>query len=313
MDYSPLNKVIKQDAYSFPNIAEIYKRLSESGIFSKIDLKAAYHQIPVEFWSIQFTAFICEFGLYEYLSMPMGIKTAPAWFQRFMEATFADFIQAKVIEVYLDDTIVHTLNVYQHSNILEKVFERIKERNIKISYEKSQLVQTEITFLGNTVTNGEIKPKQDRGKCIASRERPSTLKGLQAWLEAANYLRKYIPNFAQITQFVYIVDQKKVPKNLRKKNGAPIDEKIKITWNEEALESFKKLQDILCSDLILALSDFTKEMIITTDASELGYEGHLEQNFKKNAIDANEIRPIEYFSRNYTPTQRKYSTTEKEM
>ena len=90
-------------------------------------------------------------------------------------------------------------------------------------------------------------------------------------------------------------------------------EKIKITWNEEALESFKKLQDILCSDLILALPDFTKEMIITTDASELGYGGHLEQNFKKNAIDADEIRPIEYFSRNYTTTQRKYSTTEKEM
>ena len=34
VDYSPLNKFIKQDAYPFPNIAEIYKRLSESGIFS---------------------------------------------------------------------------------------------------------------------------------------------------------------------------------------------------------------------------------------------------------------------------------------
>ena len=136
VDYSPQNKVIKQDAYPFPNIAEIYKRLSESGVFSKIDLKAAYHQIPVEFWSIQFTAFICEFGLYEYVSMPMGIKTAPAWFQRFMEATFADFIKSKVVEVYLDDTIVHTLNMQQRSCVLEKVFERIKERNIKILYEK---------------------------------------------------------------------------------------------------------------------------------------------------------------------------------
>ena len=133
VDYTPLNKVIKQDAYPFPNIAELYKRLSESGIFSKIDLKAAYHQIPVEFWSIQFTAFISEFGLYEYLSMPMGIKTAPAWFQRFMESTFADFICAKNLEVYLDDTIVHTVNIEQHSKILDQVFERIKEKNIKTS------------------------------------------------------------------------------------------------------------------------------------------------------------------------------------
>ena len=202
--------------------------------------------------------------------MPMGIKIAPAGFQRFMEATFADFIKAKVIEVYLDDTIVHSIDVYQHSNILPKKFERIKERNIKISYEKSELVQKEITFLGNTVSHGEIKPKPDRGKCIAARERPSTLKGLQAWLGAANYLRKYIPNFAQITQPLYnLVDQKKVPKNLRKKNGAPMGEKIKVTWNEEALESFQKLQQILCSNLILALPDFTKEMIITTERTRI--------------------------------------------
>ena len=108
MDYSPLNKVIIQDAYPSPNIAGEYKRLSESGIFSKIDLKADYYQILVEFWSIQITVFICEFGLYEYLSMSMGIKTAPALFQRFMETNFADFIQAKVIELYLDDAIVNT-------------------------------------------------------------------------------------------------------------------------------------------------------------------------------------------------------------
>ena len=54
-------------------------------------------------------------------------------------------------------------------------------------------------------------------------------------------------------------------------------------------------------------------MIITTDASEFGYGGNQEQNFKKNVSEADELRPIEYFSRNYTSTQRKYSTTEDEM
>ena len=109
------------------------------------------------------------------------------------------------------------------------------------------------------------------------------------------------------------MDQKKVPKNLRKKNGAPIGEKIKVKWNEKALESFKKLKEILCSELILALPDFTREMIVTTDASELRYGGHLEQNSKKHTEDPDELRPIEYFSKNYTTTQRKDSTTEKEM
>ena len=47
VDYKPLNKIIKSDNYPIPNIAAIYKKLSKSKIFSKIDLKAAYHQIPI--------------------------------------------------------------------------------------------------------------------------------------------------------------------------------------------------------------------------------------------------------------------------
>ena len=55
-----------------------------------------------------------------------------------MEATFADFICKKTLEVYLDDTIVHTLTVQEHGAVLEQIFERIKEKNIKVSYEKSE-------------------------------------------------------------------------------------------------------------------------------------------------------------------------------
>ena len=66
-------------------------------------------------------------------------------------------------------------------------------------------------------------------------------------------------------------------------------EKIKVTWNEATLESFQKLQQIFSSDFILALPDFTQEMMITTDASELGYGGHSRQNFKKDANESDEI------------------------
>ena len=122
VDYKPLNKIIKGDVYPLPNIAELYKRLADSDVFSKIDLKAAYHQIPMEEESIEYTAFTCEFGLFEYLSMPMGIKNAPAWFQRFMEETFRSFIDRKVLAIYLDDTIVHTNGLQAYKRILNVFF-----------------------------------------------------------------------------------------------------------------------------------------------------------------------------------------------
>jgi hypothetical protein len=168
--------------------------------------------------------------------------------------------------------------------------------------------------LGNVVSKGLLKPKPDRAKCIATKEKPSTLKGLLGWLGAANYLRRYIPNYAQVTQPLYnLVDQKKILKSLRKKNGAPDGRKIALVWTDLAIEHFAKLQQILCSELVLALPDFSKDMNVTTDASELGYGGQLEQNFKIEESDLDDIRPIEYFSKNYTVAQKKYSTTEKEM
>ena len=144
VDLKSLNAVIKGDVYPLPNRAEIYKKLSDSGIFSKIDLKAAYHQIPKEELSIELTAFTCEFGLYEYLSMPMGIKNAPAWFQRFVEETFRDFIERKVLSIYLDDTILHTESLSHHKDELEQIFERISKNFIKCSYNKSSLVAESI-------------------------------------------------------------------------------------------------------------------------------------------------------------------------
>jgi hypothetical protein len=83
-----LNKLIKNDNFPLPNIEDIYNNLSKSKFFYKIDLKSAYFQIPCDKKTIKYTAFVCEFGIFEYVVMPMGIKTAPAvyndlWFQYF--------------------------------------------------------------------------------------------------------------------------------------------------------------------------------------------------------------------------------------
>ena len=76
-----------------------------------------------------------------------------------------------------------------------------------------------------------------------------TLKELQAWLGASNYLRRYIEEYASITQPLYdIMDLKNVPKALRKRNGAPNGSKIYIEWTLEADNGFEKLKEILGSE-----------------------------------------------------------------
>ena len=152
-----------------PNIAEIYKKLADSRIFSKIDLKAAYHQIPLEEQSIELTAFTCEFGLYEYLSMPMEIKNAPAWFQRFMEETFRDFIERKVLSIFLGDTILHTESLSHHKEQLEQIFERTSKNFIKCSYNKVGVSGREHLISGERGLENRIEPNPDRAACLLKR------------------------------------------------------------------------------------------------------------------------------------------------
>jgi hypothetical protein len=111
IDYKPLNRIIKNDNYPLPNISDIYKQLAKTNYFSKIDLKSAYYQIECDEQSKKYTAFVCEFGIFEYNVMPMGIKTAPACFQRFIVETFNEFIDQKVLQIYLDDFIVNTRTI----------------------------------------------------------------------------------------------------------------------------------------------------------------------------------------------------------
>jgi hypothetical protein len=88
VDYKPLNKLIKSDNFPLPNIEDIYNNLAKSKFFSKMDLKSAYFQIP------------CDEKIIKYVVMPMGMQTAPAFFQRFMVQTFQDFIDQKILQIY---------------------------------------------------------------------------------------------------------------------------------------------------------------------------------------------------------------------
>ncbi|CAF1004247.1 unnamed protein product [Brachionus calyciflorus] len=47
VDYKPLNKIIKGDSNPLPSIKDLFNKLSEADVFTRMDIKSAYHQIPV--------------------------------------------------------------------------------------------------------------------------------------------------------------------------------------------------------------------------------------------------------------------------
>ena len=72
VDYRALNRITKKNSTPLPRSDEMFDRLGEATVFSKMDLKTGFHQIRVKPEDIEKTAFNTKYGQFEYLVMPMG-------------------------------------------------------------------------------------------------------------------------------------------------------------------------------------------------------------------------------------------------
>lgn len=87
-DYRALNLRTIPDRYPMRNVADFVNELHGCTIFSKIDLKSAFWQVPMSAESIAKTAITTPFGLYEFTLMPFGLRNASQTFQRLTDNIF---------------------------------------------------------------------------------------------------------------------------------------------------------------------------------------------------------------------------------
>ncbi|XP_031333911.1 uncharacterized protein LOC116163922 [Photinus pyralis] len=93
------------DAFPLPNMEAVVSKVSKYKIFSQIDLKSAYHQMPILDKEKVYTAFEACGQLYQFTRIPFGVTNGVAAFQR----TLDFIITREKLEgtfVYLDDVTV---------------------------------------------------------------------------------------------------------------------------------------------------------------------------------------------------------------
>ncbi|KII75173.1 Transposon Ty3-I Gag-Pol polyprotein [Thelohanellus kitauei] len=110
-DYRRLNAMTTPGRYPIPHIHDVVNRLSDSKIFSKIDLVRGYYQIPVANADIPKTAVTTQFGLFEFLRMSFGLRNGAQTFQRLMDSLSQDL---PFDYIYLDDILIFSQSKEEH-------------------------------------------------------------------------------------------------------------------------------------------------------------------------------------------------------
>lgn len=88
INYIPLNRVTKKNAYPLPLITDILNSFKGAKFFSNIDLFSGYYQLGMDPNFIPMTAFVTKFGQFEYTRMPFGLTGATRTFQKAVNGLF---------------------------------------------------------------------------------------------------------------------------------------------------------------------------------------------------------------------------------
>ena len=86
--------------------------------------------------------------------MPLGLKNAPALFQRKMQNIFNK--TQEFILVYIDDLLIFSKSYKEHIAHLETFFRKVEQHGLILSKKKMGICKEKINFFGDETREGKI-------------------------------------------------------------------------------------------------------------------------------------------------------------
>ena len=287
VDLVELNKAVKREIHPMVSVDESLAKLANSKVFSKLDAKSGFWQIPLSEESKEYTTFITPFGRYWFNRLPFGISSASEIFQRTISNILGDL---EGVICHMDDILIHAPDTETHDKIARAVLQKLEAAGLTLN-EKCEFAKSSVRFLGHIIDGTGIHVDTTKVEAINAFTVPKNITELQRFMGMVNQLAKFLPNLAEITAPL---------RSLLKKDTVWI-------WDTQQQQAFQQVKQLLISPPVLAHYSQKRKTIIAADASNYGIGAVMYQE-----QDDGNRKPVCFISRSLTDAEKNYAAIEKE-
>ena len=300
LSYVRLNAVTKPIAANLPNLQDSLDSLGGSTVFTSCDILSAYYTCNLYEPHRDYTAFyVPTLGNLRFTRASMGLRNSQTYFVN-MTMKMLEGLLFESVVAYSDDLVCYSGSMDEHiDDHLPSLFARIRSHNIKLKASKVELCTQHFSWCGMIVSANGVSA--DPGKVAAidaiDVDNISSLKKLRSFMGSCNFLRRWIPKYADIVE----------PLRVLFKKGMFRKPKF---WSPVQRRAVEELKDVLKTAPVMAHPDFAKPFYIYCDSSKTCIAGALIQFPDENDRSAPKV--ISYLSKAMNPAQQNYAVHEQE-
>ena len=297
-DFRRLNEWLVRKPFPLPKISTVLQELEGFTYATALDLNMGYYTIRLDTDASRICTIIFPWGKYSYKRLPMGVSGSPDIFQAKMTELM---LTLEFVRAYLDDLLTITkADLRDHLDKLKLVLTRLREAGLKVNADKSKFCALETEYLGYILTRDGIKPQTNKIEAILALNPPQNVKELRRFLGMVQYYRdmwmRRSEMLAPLTDLVGECGQTKATK-------AKGTKKAPWHWDESHQTAFNLVKATIARDVMLAYPDYSETFEIYADACDT----------QIGAVITQVNRPLAFFSRKLSDTQKRYNVTEKEL
>ncbi|KAA3673036.1 uncharacterized protein DEA37_0006413 [Paragonimus westermani] len=137
VDFRRLNEVTQNTVVPIPSVADIFDKIQQAKLFTVLDLRSGYWQVPIKPTDREKTAFTVGEKQYQFERMPFGLSGAPSTFRRLMVQLVK---RLDNVAVYGDDIVIYSNTESEHQALTRSYSEPTAEVEAEAIRENQQVI-----------------------------------------------------------------------------------------------------------------------------------------------------------------------------